>query len=250
MPANRLEKWTPVKVNRKHIHGADYNPRKINKEAAKKLRKELNEIGLLAPIVVNSRTMNIVSGHQRIDAMDTLLRRDDYEITVAMVELDEEAEVKANILMNNPSVMGEWDNEKLVGIHEMFPTIDFKDDLGFEQFDLDFMFSGTDQFEEVTGIFDTPAQTETKDTLAKMAELDKLKQAKREYRAKQAEANKTGETYQVQENDYHVTFVFNNNTEKREFMRRIRQKETDKFLKSSVLYDIYDRKYPLTGPLE
>lgn len=247
MGANRLEKFEYAKVNRKDIQGADYNPRTISEDAAKKLRKELREIGLLSPIVVNRTTGNIVSGHQRIDAMDTLLRKDDYELTVAMVELTEEEEVRANILMNNPSVMGEWDNDKLVGLKGIFPDIDFKTDLGFDQLDLDYIFAGSEQFAAVADIFIPPAAQEAKETIDKMKDLDKLKQAKREYKEKTREENKNGATYQVVEDDYHVTFVFNNNSEKRDFMRRIHHKESEKFIKATILYDIQDGKYPLRG---
>jgi hypothetical protein len=250
MGANRLEHYTIEKVNRRDIHGADYNPRKITEEAAKKLRKELREIGLLSPIVVNRTTMNIVSGHQRIDAMDSLLRKDDYELTVAMVELTEEEEVKANILMNNPAVQGEWDPDKMVDIKGMFPEIDFQADLGFDQLDIDYLFAGSEQFAEVAEIFVPPAAQETKSTLEKMKETDNLKAAKRDYREKAKAANAEGTSYQVDENDYHVTFVFNNNTEKRDFMRRIHQKETEKFIKATILYDIQDGKYPLRGRVE
>ena len=40
--------------------------------------------------------------------MDSILKKDNYELTVAVVEMDPEDEVKANIVLNNPAVMGEW----------------------------------------------------------------------------------------------------------------------------------------------
>lgn len=247
MGANELEKFVYERIKRSDIHGADYNPRKISPAAAMKLRKEIRQLGLIVPITVNRLTMNIVSGHQRVEAMDTIFRRSDYDMTVSMVELSEEEEVKANILLNNTSVQGEWDNDKLIDIKEAFPDIDFQEDLGFDKLDLDYIFAGSEAFAEVAEIFTPPAAIETKNTLDKMRDADKLKAAKREYREKAKESNQQGTSYQVLEDDYHVTFVFNNNTEKRDFMRRIRQKETEKFLKATILFDIFEQKYQLSG---
>jgi hypothetical protein len=57
MGANELEKFTIEVINRKDIHGADYNPRIITEAAKKKLRKFLKENGLWSPLVLNKRTI-------------------------------------------------------------------------------------------------------------------------------------------------------------------------------------------------
>ncbi len=237
MGANRLEKWEPVKVNRKDIHGADYNPRKISAEAAKKLRKELGEIGLLAPIVVNRRSMNIVGGHQRIDAMDSLLRKDTYELTVAMVDLDEKEEIRANVLLNNPAVQGEWDQFKLESLKDL-GDFDFVSDFGFDQSDLSVMFG----FEETS---EAQIDREAGEELS----ADNFRDIKRATREKAKGDNQESGSYHLDENDYSVTIVFPNNHEKQGFMKRLGKPEKEKFLKSSVLYDIAAGKFPLTGPV-
>jgi len=177
MGANKLESFTAETVNRRDIRGADYNPRKISEAAKKKLRKKMREWGAVQPIVVNRRTMTIVGGHQRIDAMDSILRKDDYELTVAMIDVDEKQEAAINVFLNNPSAQGEWD------------------------------------------------------TFA-------LQNAKRE--------NRQGGSYNLAESDYVVQIVFPNNREKREFMRKIKKPEGEKFLKSTVLLDIYNQAYDLS----
>ena len=100
MGANKLENFTIEKINRNEIHGADYNPRKITESARKKLKQGMKKWGAVQPIIVNKRTMTIVGGHQRIDAMDQILRKNDYELSVAMIDVDEKDEVSLNVFLN------------------------------------------------------------------------------------------------------------------------------------------------------
>jgi len=139
-----LENYVIEKINRNQIHGAPYNPRKINDDARRKLRDDLEKFGLLGPIIVNRRTMNIVSGHQRIGIMDQIQGREDYELTVSMVDLDDRAEVEANILLNNQAVMGEWDTDKLNQVRLEFPDLNFESDLGFSPDDIEDIFAGSE----------------------------------------------------------------------------------------------------------
>jgi ParB-like chromosome segregation protein Spo0J len=108
MGANKLEAFTIEVVNRKDIHGADYNPRKITESAKKKLRKFLKENGLWEPLILNKRTMTLVSGHQRLSIMDSLLRKDDYDLTMSIIDVDEKLEVSGNVFMNITS--RQWAN--------------------------------------------------------------------------------------------------------------------------------------------
>lgn len=62
-----------VELLRSQIRFADYNPRRISAENLKTLKKGIKKFGLVGGIVVNSRTGNtLVSGHQRLTAMDQL----------------------------------------------------------------------------------------------------------------------------------------------------------------------------------
>ena len=195
MGENRLEKFEVKTINRTQIHGAAYNPRKISKEAEKNLRKSLKDFGMLAPITINMKTGNVVAGHQRLASMDAILKKPNYDLTVAMVELSPEEEVRANIILNNQNAQGEFDHEKLAELHLDFPEIDFEKDLLFEKFDLDLMFA--DFGDETLSAFENEAQEEIKDAVEEMREIDAIKRAKKEHRDKVKEENSEGGTNQL-----------------------------------------------------
>jgi hypothetical protein len=110
MDSKKFEKFTIETVKRSSIRLATYNPRSITPEARKLLQDNIKCVGLLDPIIWNKRTGNVVSGHQRLQCMDVLNgKKEDYEITVSAVDLDEKTEKEQNIFMNNPFAMGEYD---------------------------------------------------------------------------------------------------------------------------------------------
>lgn len=111
-PANKYEKETRV-IWRSEINFAEYNPRAIDKDAKKKLSQNIAEVGLLGGIVWNQRSSRLVSGHQRIKDLDKKFKGEDYQITVTVVDLDENAEKEQNLFMNNPNAQGEFDFCKL-----------------------------------------------------------------------------------------------------------------------------------------
>lgn len=242
---NRLEKFELRQIPRSMIKNAPYNPRKISANAEKKLRKSLRDFGVLAPITWNESTGNIVGGHRRIEAMDSILRTKDYFVTVAVVSLTKEQEVKANIVLNNPAVQGEWDNELLAGIKIDFPTIDFEKDLGFERFDLDVIFAGTELDGDVMEAFEQ--QKDVKSEVDRMREIDNLKRAKKDGRDAAKAVDGEGESYTVDQDDYMVTFVFPNNSEKQEFMRHIGEPTAERYVKHTKIYDIQDGKLRAYG---
>jgi len=247
MSANRLENFTMETVSRKGIHGADYNPRKISESAKKKLRKKMKEWGTLQPIIVNRRTMTIVGGHQRIDAMDSILRKDDYELTVAMIDVDEKQEAAINVFLNNPSAQGEWDILALQGMKDIFPGIDFETDMGFDPSDIDVMMLDTGK-EDFGIIKDSVSEAKKEAKKEKQREKETgeyFKAAKAEARQAAREENAAGNG-SIETMDYTVTIVFPNNHEKHNFMRKIRKPEKEKFLKSTILLDIYNHDYDIS----
>lgn len=107
------QKVRVVRMNRSEILEAPYNPRFIDEDAKRKLRKNLEQLGLLCPLIVNDRTKHLVSGHQRIAIVDTLEHRKDYEIDIGIVDLTEQEEKEQVVALNNPYLRGTFDFARL-----------------------------------------------------------------------------------------------------------------------------------------
>ena len=239
---NKYEKFSIEEVKRNEIQGADYNPRRITEEAKKKLKKSLKEHGLVMPIVVNRRTMTIVSGHQRVSLLDDIIHKDDYPLHVAMIDVDEKQEAVLNVSLNNQSLMGEWDTFALQDLHALFPDIDYATDFGFDESEIDIMFSDAFKNEEMEAELFDPMKE------AKKAGTEEFRQMKKGQREKAKEGlDEPATVHELSDLDYTLTVVFPNNREKADFMRKIRKDPKEKFIKSSIFYDISKGVYNLSS---
>lgn len=130
MESNSLAKSfssTIVELNRSEIRPADYNPRVIDQEAKKALKRSIKRFGVVGGIIVNRRTNNtIVGGHQKVAILDEMYKypENDYTLRVEMIDVDFETEKTLNIALNNSNISGRWDYEKLA---QLIPDIDYKD---------------------------------------------------------------------------------------------------------------------------
>lgn len=188
-------------INRKDINGAPYNPRIIDKGARKRLKEGIRKHGLVQPIVYNKRTGSIVGGHQRLEQLDALERRNDYDLTVSVIDVDEREEVEINIQLNNPSMQGDWDFEKLAFVAEEY-DLGF-DDMGFSDLDVDLMFDGDDRFSK---LFDVPEAQEIK------SDLQAVKDAREQGAKNLKERNGI---------NWYTIIVFRDEQEREAFHRRI-----------------------------
>ena len=101
------------------ISPAQYNPRTISDESLGRLTKSLAEFGNIQPITWNSRTGNVVGGHQRLKVYQAMGKT---EVEVWAVDLSEQKEKAANIALNKLS--GEFDLPMLKDILEEIDTGD------------------------------------------------------------------------------------------------------------------------------
>lgn len=95
---------------------AEYNPRVTLTETDfeyKALKASIDEFGLVVPLIVNVKTGNLVSGHQRLNVM---LKNGVEETEVVTVNMEEEQEKALCIAMNK--VGGQWDYGMLADIME------------------------------------------------------------------------------------------------------------------------------------
>jgi len=90
---------------------APYNPRKRLKpgdKAFEALKASIERWDLVEPLVVNIRTGNIISGHQRYNA---LLELGYEQAECSIVDLDDHKEKLLNVAMNR--ITGLWNYDKL-----------------------------------------------------------------------------------------------------------------------------------------
>lgn len=102
-----------ITIKRSQIRLSEYNPRILSEKGKAKLSRGLDKFGLCETLCWNSRTGNLVGGHQRLHGLDKRSKGKDYLIQVTRVDLYETSERELNILLNNPEAQGDWDLEKL-----------------------------------------------------------------------------------------------------------------------------------------
>lgn len=120
------------------IKPAAYNPRKDLKPgdpAYDRLKKGLDQFGLVEPLVWNKRTGNLVGGHQRFKI---LLERGVTVAPVSVVDLDDREEKALNLALNRHA--GEWDMASLA---------DLVRELDGSSFDLEVSGFSTDELEKL-----------------------------------------------------------------------------------------------------
>lgn len=198
-------------ISRSQIQNAPYNPRIMDEGAKKRLKKNIAKHGLVAALTWNKRTGNLVGGHQRLEQLDALEKNQDYELTVCVVDVDEKEEATLNVQLNNPSMQGDWDLDKLAMISEDF-GLDLSADLGFTESDIDFMFEGDERFSE---LFDTQEKEDMR------GDLEAVKAARKESVERLRERNSI---------DWFTVIVFENEADRDAFMKEISIPKHEKYI--------------------
>jgi hypothetical protein len=219
---SKFQKGEMQTIKRSQLKGAEYNPRIIDKETKKRLKKGLQQHGLVSPITYNKRTGNIVSGHQRISQLDALEKNQDYMLDVWVIDVDEKEEAVLNVQLNNPSMQGDWDLEKLALITEEFDC-DFEE-MGFTKLDVDFMYDGDERF---TSMYETPEATEAKKGLE---EVKAARAASKERMQERGNIN------------WYSVIVFADEKEKEEFYRKINVPISEEYLTLDKIMRIADKE--------
>ena len=80
-----------------NITPADYNPRLLKDDAFEMLKKSIQELGIVKPIIVNKKNGIIIAGHQRTKAMKALGIK---ECPAFIMDIDKEDEIRFNQLHN------------------------------------------------------------------------------------------------------------------------------------------------------
>ena len=210
MAKSKYQKYTVETISRADIKNADYNPRIMDKESKKRLKKNLQENGLVSSLTWNKRTGNLVGGHQRLEQLDALEKNKDYSLDVCVIDVDERTEAKLNVILNNPSMQGDWNLDKLAFMNDEF-GVSF-DEMGFSKLDVDFMFDGDERFTEM---FETPEAEEVKKG------LEEVKAARQAGKERMQEKNNI---------NFYSVIVFEDEKQRAEFYKKINVPQSEEYL--------------------
>ena len=118
------------------INPAKYNPRldlQPGDPDYKKLKKSIQEFGLVEPLIWNKKTGNLVGGHQRLKI---LIAEGKTEVDVSVVDLEDSKEKALNLALNK--ISGDWDLPKLKDLLQELDTGDFDMEVtGFDDNELE-----------------------------------------------------------------------------------------------------------------
>lgn len=130
------------KIKLTELEPAQYNPRQISDKEQQKLERNLNEFGLVDPIVINLKNNRIIGGHQRYHVLIKKKANQEFNLIrlgdIGWVFEDKElsidnpnVEKALNISLNKLS--GEWDFNKLPSLLTAIKDSDLDNDLtGFK----------------------------------------------------------------------------------------------------------------------
>lgn len=177
-----------VTIDRSQVVPDDYNPRFISEANAERLKKSIRDNGLVGHLVWNRTTGHIVGGHQRLEALDSLMRTENYQLDVLEVEIPLKEEVKLNVVLNNTDNQGEFDFSALSELAAQF-DLDVKTDFGFSEEVIDI------QFPAIAEIAAAVADGEpAEEKVASPEEIARMKEIKKEQREKlKEERGETGD---------------------------------------------------------
>ena len=84
-----------------------------------KLTASITNHSLLSPLIYNTRTRHLISGEQRLIALDNLEGHSDYSIQVLAVDLDPKAALDLSIFLHSPQAQGIYDPRKLATLFQV-----------------------------------------------------------------------------------------------------------------------------------
>lgn len=239
---------TIVEVKRSEIHPADYNPRKIDEQSKRMLKRSIKQFGVVGGIIVNSQTGNtIVGGHQKVSILDEMYKYpdNDYSLRVEMISVDRKTEKTLNVALNNGNISGTWDFDALA---QIIPDIDWKA-AGLTDADLNMI--GVDyllQTEEESSVADA-----LEDLMAPVTEQREAEKAERQAEKQLERAEKVAHMKEVKQQvkeaaqkqaegmDAYVMLSFGTYEAKAAFCMRFGYDADMKFIKGEVFSEQVER---------
>ena len=235
---------TIVEVKRSEIHPADYNPRKIDEQGKRMLKRSMKQFGVVGGIIVNSQTGNtIVGGHQKVAILDEMYKYpdNDYFLRVEMISVDRKTEKTLNIALNNGNISGQWDYDALA---RLVPDIDYKDagltDADLNMIGCDFLLQ-TEEENSLAGALEEMMQpvTEQKEAEKAARQLERAEKVAHMKDVKQQVKEQAQET--AANMDAYLMLSFDTWEAKAAFCERFGYDPYQKFIKGEVFSDQIER---------
>lgn len=161
------------KISLEKLNPAKYNPRvELQKEDERyqRIKASIQEFGLVDPIIVNSKTMTIVGGHQRYNILKDLRMKD---ADCVLLELTEKQEKRLNLSLNKNS--GLWDETKL---EELFEELNLSDEelfaTGFTEEEITDLLKNNEEIQDDNFDVKEALKEVEKKTITKMGDIWKL----------------------------------------------------------------------------
>lgn len=235
---------TIVEVKRSEIHPADYNPRKIDEQGKRMLKRSMKQFGVVGGIIVNSQTGNtIVGGHQKVAILDEMYKYpdNDYSLRVEMISVDRKTEKTLNIALNNGNISGSWDYDALA---RLVPDIDYKDagltDADLNMIGCDFLLQTEEENSIANALEDMMAPvTEQKEAEKAAKQMEKAEKVAHMKEVKQQVKNAAQK--QAQDMDAYLMLSFDTFEAKAAFCERFGYDPYSKFIKGEVFDEQVER---------
>lgn len=217
-------------LKRSQISLAGYNPRKIDEQARKALKRGIKRFGIVGGIIVNENTgYTLVGGHQRLTIADEIFRypakTKDYDVEADVVNLSEKEEKELNILLNNPATQGDFDFDKLA---TLLPDIDLSI-TGLTDADLAFMDFSMPDLSVIETAQPQPIKGQAPDALERKADIKKKKRDA-----------VSGAVDKVADTDVFLTLEFDDAGQKSAFLERLGVPEGTQVISGQALADNID----------
>lgn len=172
-----LQRGEVVTLHRSEVLDDDINPRTITDDNMRRLKESIRKNGLVGHLVYNKATRHIVGGHQRLAALDSIMRTKDYTLDVLQVDMPLKDEVRLNVALNQQDAQGEFDFFRISELATDY-CLDLADDFGFSANTIDVNFPDFSEPPEIA----TSEESSEHPRMASEEDIAKMKVRKKEYR--------------------------------------------------------------------
>lgn len=177
-----LQKGEVVTVHRSEIVDDDINPRTITEDNMRRLKESIRKNGLVGHLVYNKATKHIVGGHQRLAALDSIMRTEDYVLDVLRVDMPLKDEIRLNVALNQQDSQGEFDFFKISELAQDF-DLDLSEDFQFSPEMIEINFPEFSEPPEIAASEESPEPTR----MASESDIAKMKEHKHDTRVRNRE---------------------------------------------------------------